>query len=169
MFNLRLFRPLNESWPDFTFFWGGQPVHLYYILSLVTPLLQIECPGHGKVSGETILSTGSTVALISFMLADQKCWRERDNFSSRTLLFRLRSVSGWTTSMMMGVIWSLWGQDWILEPPVLCQHRGLGTFQHKVMPPTLRQMAEQETPPQVLCLIRQVLEIGLEIIPDRVP
>ena len=46
--------------------------------------LQISCPGHGRGSGETIQSTGSTAALISSMPADPKCWteRERDNVSA---------------------------------------------------------------------------------------
>ena len=52
--------------------------NLYYRKILQIP----SCPGHGKVSGETTLSTGSTVAQISSTPADQKSWKKRDNFIS---------------------------------------------------------------------------------------
>ena len=78
------------------------------------------------------------------------------------VLFRPRRGSGWTTSMTMGVIWSLSGQDWTPEPPVLCRlrHRGPGTPQHRVRPPLPPHPAEQETPPQGPYQIRQVTPLA---------
>ena len=98
------------------------------------------------------------------------------------VLFRPRRGSGWTTSMTMGVIWSLSGQDSTPEPPVLCRaspHRGPGTLQHRARPPSPPQPAELETPPRVLCQIRQVslererescnVKYSIELILDIVP